>query len=75
MRECIYSFFLLCRDKASEDNIAYSKCEMYNVTGPLIGSGNVSDLSIIGKMNRILQKVAYLWELTDRIYKADTFDP
>jgi len=40
-----------CRDKDSEDNNAYSKCEMYNVTEPLVGSGNVSDLSIIGKMN------------------------
>ena len=31
--------------------MAYSKCEMYNVTEPLVGSGNVSDLSIIGKVN------------------------
>jgi len=53
MREWIYSclFLLLCRDKDSEDNMAYSKCEMYNVTEPLVGSGNVSDLSIIGKVN------------------------
>jgi hypothetical protein len=33
--------------------MAYSKCEMYNVTGSLVGSGNVSDLSIIGKFNDI----------------------
>lgn len=38
----------LPRDNDGENNIAYSKCEMYNVTGPLVGSGNVSDLSIIG---------------------------
>jgi hypothetical protein len=44
-------FLLFCRDKDSEGNMAYSKCEMYNVTGPLVGSGNVTDLSIIGKVN------------------------
>jgi len=54
MGEWIYSFLFLlhlCRDKDSEDNMAYSKCEMYNITEPLVGSGNVSDLSIIGKVN------------------------
>jgi len=55
MREWIYSFLflllLLCRDKDSEGNMAYSKCEMYNVTEPLVGSVNVSNVSIIGKVN------------------------
>jgi hypothetical protein len=53
MREwiCSFIFLLLFRDKDSGDNIGYSKCKMYNVTGPLDGSDNVSNLSIIGKVN------------------------
>jgi hypothetical protein len=37
------------RDRGSGGKNAYSKCEMYNITGPMVWAGNTSDVNVTSK--------------------------